>query len=183
MLESLDLALFHFGNQNTANPLLDIVMPFITTNFNVVPILLALALGIMWRGNARDQIMLLLAILIIVVADQSAGLWKNVFLRPRPCQTLTGDAVRLLIPCGTGKSFPSTHAANNFAVATLLMMVYGSKMWWMLVWATLVSYSRVYCGVHYVSDIAAGAVWGALVAFAIVGVWRVAFARVRYLQV
>jgi membrane-associated phospholipid phosphatase len=182
MLETLDLTLFYIGNQTLANPVFDVVMPFITANVNIVPVLLALVIGIIWRGNVRDQLMLLLAILLIVLADQSAGLWKGAFMRPRPCQTLAEDAVRLLIPCGTGKSFPSNHAANNFAVATLLLMVYGSKMWWMLIWASLVSYSRVYCGVHYVSDIVAGALWGTLLAFALVRAWRLAFAGNRYLR-
>jgi undecaprenyl-diphosphatase len=182
MFETLELTLFHFGNQTLANPVFDVVMPFVTTNVNIVPVVVVLAIGIMWRGNVRDQLMLLLGVVVLVLADQGAGLWKGVFMRPRPCNTLTEDAIRLLIPCGTGKSFPSGHAANNFAIATLLLSVYGRKMWWMLLWAAVVSYSRVYCGVHYVSDIASGALWGAFTAVCVISAWRWAFAQNRYLR-
>jgi len=60
--------------------------------------------------------------------------------------------------------FVSSHAANTFAVAMLLLLIQ-RKRWFtalMLTWAAIVSYSRIYLGVHYPGDVLGGAVLGVL---------------------
>jgi hypothetical protein len=84
---------------------------------------------------------------------------KNAVGRPRPFETLPG--VFLHIGKGSSPSMPSSHAANWFSLAIVLLVYYRRTIWFMLPMALLVSFSRVYNGVHYPSDVLAGAVLGA----------------------
>jgi undecaprenyl-diphosphatase len=68
--------------------------------------------------------------------------------------------VHLLVHCGGGKSFPSSHAANNFGAATILTYFYRKIAWIFFSLAALVAFSRVYVGVHYPFDVLAGAILG-----------------------
>ena len=74
--------------------------------------------------------------------------------------------------CGGQYGFVSSHAANTFALAMFVGMLFRKKLKWMLVlmlfWAGFVSYSRIYTGVHYPADIVAGALLGAGVGFLLV---------------
>ena len=59
-----------------------------------------------------------------------------------------------------GRSFPSGHAANNMAVATVLILFYGRRGWFYLPIALLISYARIYTGSHWPLDVAAGILVG-----------------------
>jgi hypothetical protein len=84
---------------------------------------------------------------------------KNAVARLRPFQTLSDTILRV----GKGGSFsmPSSHAANWFSVTMVLLVYYRRSVWVMLPMALLAGFSRVYDGVHYPSDVLAGAVLGA----------------------
>jgi undecaprenyl-diphosphatase len=113
--------------------------------------------------------------IVILLADQvSVHLFKEVFLRFRPCHNLAiKDLVHTVDGCGGQYGFVSSHAANTFALAVFLGLVfkkYCSKLLFvMLVWATIVSYSRIYVGVHYPADLFCGALLGVLLALI---VWK-----------
>jgi len=84
---------------------------------------------------------------------------KDVVARPRPFLTLTD--VHCLIGKGGSFSMPSSHAANWFAATMIAAVYYRRSLWFMVPLALLVSYSRVYNGVHYPGDVLAGALLGA----------------------
>ncbi|MFA6232916.1 MAG: phosphatase PAP2 family protein [Bacteroidota bacterium] len=159
--------LFRFGNEALANPVGDWFFPFITEVKNFYVIYAIALLSLMWFGKKRGVITVLILLLTIVFSDQiSSFVIKPLFDRLRPCHTL--DHVRLLVGCGGGKSFTSSHATNNFAMAVVISHFYPKARYWMLIWAVLVSYSRIYVGVHYPSDIIGGAILGSLIAAVVI---------------
>jgi undecaprenyl-diphosphatase len=182
ILYTLDNWLFHLVNSTLANPLFDVVMPFITDLANVIPILLAIVVIILWQGSREDVVFLMLVACTLFAVGQTVSGLKSYFQRPRPCQEQLAT-VRLLVECGGSTSFPSGHGVNNGAVAMVALLVYGwrNAAVWLLV-ALLISYSRVYVGVHYPADVLGGMVWGGLLAACIVAVWRRVFAKNVYLQ-
>lgn len=179
LLLGIDKALFIFMNTTLANPVGDLVWPLITDYDRqlVVRILLVgVWLALMIRGGKRGRTAALLLVLVIVCSDQlSSFVIKPLVDRPRPCHSVNGvpvvENVHLLVGCGGGKSFPSSHAVNNVAVATLFAFFYRRARVWLFMWAALVALSRVAVGVHFPLDILGGAVIGWGVAFVIIRIW------------
>jgi len=68
-------------------------------------------------------------------------------------------------PPARGNSFPSGHASNNFALATVVMLFYRRWGWLAFVPAALVSYSRIYVGSHWPMDVLVSCFLGAGIAF------------------
>lgn len=190
-LYSIDKALFIFFNSTIANPVFDILMPFLTdlnqhwyglSLFGLAWILLV------WKGGKKGRILGLCIILLIIISDQlSSNVIKQIFERPRPCHEIGGipilENVRLLVPCGSGFSFPSSHAANNFAVAFFLSHYYRKYAWAFLTFATIIGFSRISVGVHYPSDILGGMVLGGLCAGIIILVLTHFSTRVQILNI
>ena len=97
-----------------------------------------------------------------VVCEQ---ILKRIFLRPRPYLVLEG--LVYLVPPESSTCFPSGHAASGFVCAYLLTRSFGKKGALAYIPATLIALSRVYVGVHYLSDVLAGMALGTLVGAAV----------------
>jgi undecaprenyl-diphosphatase len=179
-LFSVDKALFHFINQTLSNPVGDLLWPYITDYAQLLAVKLGFLLVwllLMVRGGREGRTVALLLIPTIALSDQlSSSVIKEFVSRPRPCHSVGGvqiiQAVHLLVDCGPGKSFPSSHAVNNFAAATLFSLVYRKWAWAFLGWASLVALSRVAVGVHYPSDVLGGAVIGIAIGWCMLWIWR-----------
>jgi undecaprenyl-diphosphatase len=161
-LNSIDVALFHFFNGSVCNSVFDFLMPIITDLNKQRIVLIFVAVILLWmlvRGRRHVKIAAILLIITIVVSDQlSSSVIKYLLERPRPCHALQN--VHLLVSCGSGFSFPSSHAVNNFAAALILAFFFPRAKWWFFGFAATVAFSRVYVGVHYPSDVIGGAVIG-----------------------
>lgn len=117
----------------------------------------------------ESSLVLVVIILLIVLSDQSSvHLFKNVFRRPRPSHNPDIENILHYVNNYRGGAFGfiSSHAANTFSVAAFLVLIFKNKWLTILLatWASLVAYSRVYLGVHYLFDVLVGAIWGTLIA-------------------
>ncbi len=165
---SVDAWLFPLLNGAWTHPWLDVAMPLVT---NQKPWLPFLAIIWFWlllgRGGAWRRLAILL-LLIVIGSDQvSSTLIKPLVQRKRPC--CAEQNVRLLVPCKTSKSFPSSHATNTAGVAGVVWLEAGWKFG-LPVWAlaAIVGFSRIYVGVHYPSDVLFGHLLGLVLAFLLV---------------
>ncbi len=95
-------------------------------------------------------------------------LLKEIIDRPRPYTFFYPDvaqgkvSVNCIFEILTANSFPSGHAATVFAAAVILNCFYGQKLLYLYPVALLVAFSRIYTGVHFVSDVLAGILLGTL---------------------
>jgi undecaprenyl-diphosphatase len=165
-LLNLDTQIFYFINSSLANPIFDKIMPYIT---EIEPWILIYLLGfwfLFFKSGRVGKITAITLILTIIATDQiNSSLIKEYVGRIRPCHVL--DHVRLLVGCGGGKSFPSSHAANNFAAAYVITYFFKKNQWFFYSIAGLMAFSRVYIGVHYPLDILGGTLVGLIVAYLI----------------
>jgi 4-amino-4-deoxy-L-arabinose transferase-like glycosyltransferase/membrane-associated phospholipid phosphatase len=161
-LQALDAALFHLVNPALSCTSLDMVMPFFSGNPLFGPALLIAGILLLCKGGARGRIFVLMIALIVPLGDSFVcNTLKHVLHRPRPFLTLAD----VHMPTGIGKtdsgSMPSSHAANWFAAAMIAFIYFRHSIKFMLPLAALVGFSRIYNGVHYPSDVLAGAILGA----------------------
>jgi undecaprenyl-diphosphatase len=166
-LSQIDVSLLYAAN-GAHHPILDAVMLFVTDIKKTGFILLLVWAGLMWKGGAKGRTVALMLLPLILITDQlSSHVLKDLFGRVRPCEVL--DGVRAIDGCRHSPSFPSSHAVNNFAAAPLFARYYRGWVAWLAIGlAALVSYSRIYLGLHYPSDVLGGAVIGIVCALAVV---------------
>lgn len=169
-LVELDRELFVYLN-DMQSPFWDPIMVFVSDKYVWVPFYLGLIGYVIWRYKRKSIPMLLLAVLTIVLADSiTSGIFKPYFARLRPCHDPTlSETINLVAGCGGKFGFMSSHAANSFGFAVFFNLVlsdrYAVFKFILVAWAVIVSYSRIYLGVHFPGDIVGGAIVGSFAAY------------------
>jgi undecaprenyl-diphosphatase len=153
------------------SPVFDQLMYTLSDKYVWIPLYVIL-LGIIIRKYRWQSVWILLAVIVLItMSDQIANLLKSGVKRFRPCKDPEiGYLVHLVNNyCRSSFGFVSGHAANSFALATFISLLFRKK--WVttgfVIWAILVSYSRIYLGVHYPGDVLGGALLGIILGWAV----------------
>jgi undecaprenyl-diphosphatase len=170
MLERFDQQLFLFINSSNS-PFFDQVMHAISGRLIWVPLYLAILIFLTVKFKRKFLVILIFIILAATLADQSSVFVKNIVLRLRPCHepSLMGIVHLVNGECGGVYGFVSSHATNSFDVA-LLSLLFIKKRWYtisIILWASIIGYSRIYLGVHYPADVICGSLLGAFIGWSL----------------
>lgn len=164
-MADLDATIFHLINGSWTIPALDRLMPALSWigNLGVVWILLLGSMAALGRRTGRR--IALAGLVALALGFTSSEVLKEVVMRPRPFLVLPD--LRLLVPEPSSYAFPSGHATSAFAAASGAVLAARRLLgrvplwgWGMFVLAAAISYSRLYVGVHWPTDVAAGVVLG-----------------------
>ena len=155
-----------FALNGSDSAFLDRFMWIFTGKAVWLPLAFLILLVLIYKKNWRESLLILLAIVLVVtLCDQfPSHVCKPVFTRFRPTHHPDFmDQVKTVFGYRGGLyGFISSHAANAFGFATLMALIMRDKLfgWTIFFWAVLTAYTRVYLGVHFISDIVPGAISG-----------------------
>ena len=147
-----------------------------------------LIIGVLvYKKNWRESLLIILAIaLVVLLCDQFAShVCKPLFTRFRPTHHPDFmEQVKTVFNYRGGLyGFISSHAANAFGFATLMALIMKNRWfgWTLFLWATLTAYTRIYLGVHFISDVVPGMVVGTLFGYVVYRLYL--FVRSKWLPV
>src|SRR5690554_5758559 len=165
----LDKEIFLAINQGLSNTFFDWLLPILRNPFTWAPLYLFVIIFFIKHYGKMGIIIVLCTLANFGISDAvSSHLVKKNIERVRPCNDIEfKDQVKLRVRCGSGYSFTSSHATNHFAMAFFWIVLFRRKwkhiLWLGILWASLISFSQIYVGVHYPFDILGGAVLGAMI--------------------
>ena len=176
-LESIDREIVLAVN-GMHSPFLDQLMWLISGRLTWIPLYLYLFFIVLKKIGSKKAVVFLVFVLLSVAFSDliSVHLFKNVFLRYRPSHNLLIMDQLHFYQEAHGKfyrggeyGFISSHAANFFAIITCVSLLFGEKKkklkFILIAIGLIICLSRIYLGVHYLSDVLVGALVGSLVAF------------------
>lgn len=153
------------------HPALDPMMWMVSDRWIWIPLYLILTVMVLRKAGFRRGVLALLLITAMIIAtDQTcASVIRPAIGRLRPSNPSNPLSAMITLVNGYhgGRyGFPSCHAANTFALAVFLSQLFRNRYatFLLIAWSLLVSYSRLYLGVHYPGDIVGGYVVGAIYA-------------------
>lgn len=161
-LKDIDQSLFLFLN-SLHNEFWDIIMVLVTKTETWALFYLAILFFLAKKYRFKFLLLVIGIILAVTIGDQFSSFIKETVQRLRPTHDpALQDLVHNLYKKGGLYAFFSSHASNTFAVAFLTSKLFRNKAYTTLIfiWAALVSYSRIYLGLHYPLDILTGVAWG-----------------------
>ena len=151
-----------------------------------LPLAVFMAIVLLYKRDWKDSLLIILAItLTITLCDQFAShLCKPFFMRFRPTHHPDFmDEVKVVFGYRGGLyGFISSHAANAFGFAMLMTLLLRDKFfgWTIFIWAIMTSYSRIYLGVHFITDIIPGAMSGLFFGYLVYRLY--AYAKSRWIM-
>ena len=167
----IDKQMMVFLNKTISNPIFDFMMPIITNQNFLVFFGLILIGYLAYYGGKRGRITIALLLIAAGFSDaicfQVIKPWAG---RIRPSHEFY-EYINLLVSKGGKYSFPSNHAANSFAFATVLSYFYDKNKTFLYIIASIIAFSRVYVGVHYPLDIVFGAIIGYIISWITLSFW------------
>mgnify|MGYP003565584340 FL=1 len=168
-LVELDKSLFLYLN-NLGSSFFDPFWLFITHKFSSIPLYIFFVY-LLYRnfGLQKTITALVVVAIMITITDQLSMFVKHSVERPRPFRELSIEGLgRFITRCGSYGYF-SGHATSSFALAIYLGLIFKRTYKYffpaIIIWALLVSYSRIYVGVHYPGDVLTGMLVGSMVGF------------------
>lgn len=187
-LIEIDQKLFLFLNGfHTTN--WDVIMSWITAKKSWFPFYALILIFLFVKFKKEKWLILIsIAILITLTEQIASGLFKPLIERFRPCHEpiLEGLVHTINGKCGGSFGYFSAHASNTFGLAGFMYLLVKNhaKLKWigftLLIWAAIVSYSRVYVGVHYPLDIFSGAICGILVSHLVFKLYTISTNKLLY---
>lgn len=163
-LIDLDQELFHLVNTTWSNSFSDYIFPLMRNRLIWVPLYIFILTYLILFYKRKAWIVIGGLIMTIFISDTiSSKVIKPFVKRPRPCQLVQRMEVQTRVGCGSGYSFPSSHATNHFALAMFMSGLMGLKrkttvIW--VTWAAVIGFAQVYVGVHYPVDVMMGSFLG-----------------------
>ncbi len=164
---SVDRSLFLFLNGLHCS-FLDPVMYYGTRTVLWLPLYILFLYAVIRRHRWQAIRILICAMVMIIASDQLSNIFKDFVARPRPSHEPGLTGIHLVRGYTGGQfGFYSAHASTTLAIAIFLISLLGKRCRFftpsILFWAFFMSFTRIYLGVHYPSDILAGWLAGGLI--------------------
>lgn len=175
-----------FALNGSDSPFLDRFMWLYSGKAVWIPLAALLVVILLYKKGWKECLFIVVAIaLVVTLCDQFAsGLCKPLFTRFRPTHhpDFMNEVDVVFNYRGGRYGFMSSHAANAFGFATFMAYLFRYWLfgWAIYIWATVTAYSRIYLGVHFISDVIPGIMVGIIFGYLVYRLYK--WARVRALQ-
>ncbi|MFH0867711.1 MAG: phosphatase PAP2 family protein [Candidatus Woesearchaeota archaeon] len=134
-------------------PSLDVIFSWVTSAVSIFVILILITTLFLFQGRKREWVFPLW--ISFISSAVVAFILKLIIARPRPYIELIYPLINIL-----DYSFPSMHAMVAFAVVPILDKEFFKIKWFWILFAVLVAFSRIYFGLHFLSDVVFGGFFG-----------------------